>query len=82
MKIKYAKGTDPRALIVVPARELALQVHESIKMLAKYTDLRSVALVGGVGTKITEGCAGSRSRYRSCNARKTDGYVPPRISET
>ena len=51
MKIKYAKGTDPRALIVVPARELALQVHESIKMLAKYTDLRSVALVGGVGTK-------------------------------
>ncbi|MBL0031336.1 MAG: DEAD/DEAH box helicase [Bacteroidetes bacterium] len=51
MKIKYVKGTDPRALIVVPARELALQVHESIKMLAKYTDLRSVALVGGVGTK-------------------------------
>ncbi len=51
MKIKYAKGTDPRALIVVPARELALQVHESIKMLGKYTDLRSVALVGGVGMK-------------------------------
>lgn len=51
MRIKYAQGKDPRALIVVPARELALQVHESIKMLGKYTDLRSVALVGGVGMK-------------------------------
>ncbi len=51
MKIKYAKGDDPRALIVVPTRELALQVLESIKMLAKYTDLRAVALVGGVGMK-------------------------------
>ncbi len=51
MRIKYAQGNDPRALIVVPARELALQVHESIKQFAKYTDLRSVALVGGVGMK-------------------------------
>lgn len=51
MRIKYAQGKDPRALIVVPTRELALQVLASIKMLAKYTDLRAVALVGGVGTK-------------------------------
>lgn len=52
MKIKYAQGDDPRVLIVVPARELALQVLESIKLLGKNTDLRSVALVGGVGTKM------------------------------
>lgn len=51
MKIKFAQGKDPRALIVVPARELALQVHDSIKLFSKYTDLRSVALVGGVGMK-------------------------------
>ncbi|MBL0104734.1 MAG: DEAD/DEAH box helicase [Bacteroidetes bacterium] len=51
MKIKYAQGTDPRALIVVPARELAMQVVDHIKMFSKYTDLRYVALVGGTGTK-------------------------------
>ena len=50
-KIKYAKGSDPRALIVVPTHELALQVNESIRLLAQYTDLRSVALVGGTGMK-------------------------------
>jgi ATP-dependent RNA helicase RhlE len=50
-KVKYAQGSDPRVLIVVPTHELALQVNEHIKMLAKYTDLRSVALVGGTGMK-------------------------------
>ncbi|MCX6291137.1 MAG: DEAD/DEAH box helicase [Bacteroidetes bacterium] len=51
MKIKFAEGEFPRALIVVPTRELALQVHEQIKMLAKYTDLRYAAVYGGVGLK-------------------------------
>ena len=51
MKIKYAQGNDPRALIVVPTRELAMQVKEHIEMLGKYTDLRSVTLVGGTGMK-------------------------------
>ena len=50
-KVKYAQGNDPRVLIVVPTHELALQVKEHITMLAKYTDLRSVALVGGTGMK-------------------------------
>ena len=50
-KIKYAQGNDPRVLIVVPTHELALQVNEHIKLLAKYTDLRTVALVGGTGMK-------------------------------
>ena len=50
-KVKYAQGNDPRVLIVVPTHELALQVKEHITMLAKYTDLCSVALVGGTGMK-------------------------------
>ncbi len=50
-KVKYAQGTDPRVLIVVPTHELALQVNEQVRLLAKYTDLRSVALVGGTGMK-------------------------------
>jgi ATP-dependent RNA helicase RhlE len=50
-KIKFAQGQDPRLLIVVPTHELALQVNEHFKLLASYTDLRSVALVGGTGMK-------------------------------
>ena len=51
MKIKYAQGHDPRALILVPPRELAMQVAEHIRMFAKNTDLRFMAVYGGVGMK-------------------------------
>lgn len=51
MKIKYAQGEHPRVLILVPTRELAIQVHESIMELSKYTDIRSVVAYGGVGPK-------------------------------
>ncbi len=37
-----------RALILVPTRELALQVENSIRQYGKYLDLRSMAMVGGV----------------------------------
>lgn len=51
MKIKYAQGNDARALILVPTRELCLQVADQAKQLAKYTDLRIHAIYGGVGLK-------------------------------
>jgi ATP-dependent RNA helicase RhlE len=51
MKIKYAQGKEPRGLVLVPTRELAIQVLEHLKMLSKYTDLRACALFGGVGMK-------------------------------
>ncbi len=51
MKIKYAQGEDARALIVVPTRELTIQVTDQIKSLALFTDLRIIALYGGVGLK-------------------------------
>ena len=51
MKIKFAQGDIPRALIIVPTRELATQVLGHLKMLGKYTDLRACALYGGVGIK-------------------------------
>ncbi len=37
-----------RALILTPTRELAMQVHESVKIYSKYVDLRSVCIYGGV----------------------------------
>jgi ATP-dependent RNA helicase RhlE len=51
MKIKYAQGMDPRALILVPTRELALQVLDNLRGYGKYTDLRFLALYGGTGLK-------------------------------
>ncbi|POY35202.1 DEAD/DEAH box helicase [Solitalea longa] len=51
MKLKYAQGQNPRALILVPTRELALQVLEATQALAKYTDLRITAIFGGLGPK-------------------------------
>ncbi|WP_246562523.1 DEAD/DEAH box helicase [Rickettsiella endosymbiont of Dermanyssus gallinae] len=37
-----------RALIIVPTRELAEQIHDAIRLLGKETGLRSVTLYGGV----------------------------------
>src|SRR5690606_26040836 len=52
MKTKFATGTDPRALILAPTKELALQITEHAVALAKYTDLRILAIYGGVGPKV------------------------------
>lgn len=51
MKIKYAQGLDVRVLILAPTKELVLQIEEVTKQLATYTDLRVLALYGGVGPK-------------------------------
>ncbi|GAA0891564.1 DEAD/DEAH box helicase [Fulvivirga kasyanovii] len=51
MKIKYAQGMDPRALILAPTRELILQIEENINMFSTYLDIRYVSLYGGVGPK-------------------------------
>jgi ATP-dependent RNA helicase RhlE len=40
-----------RALILVPTRELAIQVEESVKLYAKHTPLRSLVVFGGVDIK-------------------------------
>ena len=49
MKLVKAEGVDPRALILVPTRELAIQVGEDIEELTQYTNIRSVAVFGGIG---------------------------------
>jgi ATP-dependent RNA helicase RhlE len=39
----------PRALVLAPTRELALQVNEAFRDLGRKTGLRTVAIFGGVG---------------------------------
>lgn len=50
-KINYAQGEHCRALVLVPTKELAIQVEEMSKALAKYTDIRIIGLYGGIGWK-------------------------------
>jgi len=42
-------GRRARALIVTPTRELAEQIHDSIRDLARGTNIRSATIYGGVG---------------------------------
>jgi ATP-dependent RNA helicase RhlE len=51
MKLKYAQGGSPRAVIIAPTRELAMQIEENVRTFAAYTDLRVVTLYGGLGPK-------------------------------
>lgn len=49
MQLKYATGTQPRALILATSKELVIQIAQHLAMLAKYTDLRYACLYGGIG---------------------------------
>jgi ATP-dependent RNA helicase RhlE len=51
MITKYAQGDHARCLILAPTRELVSQINGEITQLGKYTDLRHVALYGGIGPK-------------------------------
>lgn len=49
MKLVKAEGEDPRVLILVPTRELSIQVGEDIEELTKYSNIRHAAVYGGIG---------------------------------
>ena len=48
-KLVKAEGNDPRAIILVPTRELSIQVGEDLEELAQFTNIRHAAVYGGVG---------------------------------
>ncbi len=49
LKVKFRQGTEPRVLILVPTKELVVQVTTHAKKLAAHTDLRIVGIYGGIG---------------------------------
>ena len=51
MKLHYAQGLVPRALVVVPTRELVVQVCESVELLTEYMDIRCVGVYGGTNIR-------------------------------
>ena len=46
--LKFSKQQHPRVLILVPTRELVVQVVEEIEKLTKYISLRVVGVYGGI----------------------------------
>lgn len=51
MKLHYAQGRYPRALVIVPTRELVVQVCESVELLAEYMDIRCLGIYGGTNLR-------------------------------
>lgn len=49
-----------RVLIITPTRELAAQIHDTASSLAKYTDIRSCLIVGGLSQQAQETALKSR----------------------
>lgn len=45
--LKYSEARDPRVLIVVPTRELVIQVVGEIEKLTQYTSTRTTGVYGG-----------------------------------
>jgi ATP-dependent RNA helicase RhlB len=43
------KPNQPRALVLAPTRELAVQVEKDVAMLVTHTDFRTLAVFGGTG---------------------------------
>lgn len=46
-ELKYAQVDDPRVLVLVPTRELVVQVTQNIEEYSKYMNLRVLGIYGG-----------------------------------
>ena len=60
-ELKFSKQLTPRVLVVVPTRELVIQVVEQTKLLTQYMNNRVLGVYGGVNIKnhmalALEGC--------------------------
>ena len=49
--LKFATVKGPRCLILAPTKELVIQIHHEAEKFSAYTDLKCIALYGGVGPK-------------------------------
>ena len=47
-RILDTRGESPRALVIAPTRELATQISEEIRLLARYTKIEVATVFGGV----------------------------------
>ena len=50
-KLNFPQGNDPRAVVLAPTKELVMQIHHEATLFARHTELRCLALYGGIGYK-------------------------------
>jgi ATP-dependent RNA helicase RhlE len=60
-ELKFSDQVQPRVLILVPTRELVMQVCEEMELLTKYMNVRILPIFGGVNIntqriRVAEGC--------------------------
>ena len=48
LKRSASKGRGPRALVIAPTRELAVQICEEAKLLGSHTDFKVLPVFGGI----------------------------------
>ncbi len=48
-KLTKREGDDPRVIVLVPTRELSIQVGEDTEELTTYTEIRHASVFGGLG---------------------------------
>lgn len=46
---EHRKSTQPRAIIMAPTRELAIQIHKDAQLLGKYAGFEMALIYGGIG---------------------------------
>ena len=51
-QLKFSKDIAPRILVLVPTRELVLQVVEQTKSYAKYMNIRVLGVYGGANINV------------------------------
>lgn len=57
-ELKFSKQVNPRILILVPTRELVLQVVEEIELFTKYMNVRTLGVYGGTNINVQkQACA-------------------------
>jgi ATP-dependent RNA helicase RhlE len=49
VKLVKAEGNEPRAVVLVPTRELAIQVGDDLLDLTRFSNIRTAAVYGGIG---------------------------------
>ncbi|MFZ5431393.1 MAG: DEAD/DEAH box helicase [Bacteroidota bacterium] len=80
-KLVRSEGKDPRVIVLVPTRELSVQVGEDTEELTGHTTLRHAAVYGGVGwTKHAEMIAPGVDILIATPGRLWDLYMAQAVS--
>jgi len=75
MQLKYAQGDNPRALILSPTRELAMQIAEQVKLFFNLYRFTVAGYFWWNWSENTKRADSQRGRYFDCNARKIPGFI-------